>query len=81
MVSMLKLDLINELKTMLSSYKVYIPSFKYSIELNTLESLKLIIYSNHTPQTEHRSRNTHYINEVTVLIVDEEEVPKGSTTP
>lgn len=78
MVPMLKLDLINELQTMLSSYNVYIPSFKYSIELNTLESLKLIIHSNHTPQPE--ARNTHSINEVTVLIVDEE-VPKDSTTP
>ncbi|XP_055915855.1 uncharacterized protein LOC129948797 [Eupeodes corollae] len=74
---MLKLNLINELQTMLNSHNVYIRSFKHSIELNTPDSLKLIIYSDRTPHTEHRGRyNAPSINEVAVLLVDEDKGPR-----
>ncbi|XP_055918607.1 uncharacterized protein LOC129950708 [Eupeodes corollae] len=74
---MLKLNFINELQTMLNSHNVYIRSFKHSIELNTPDSLKLIIYSDRTPHTEHRGRyNAPSINEVAVLLVDEDKGPR-----
>ncbi|XP_055904241.1 uncharacterized protein LOC129940040 [Eupeodes corollae] len=63
--------------TMLNSHNVYIRSFKHSIELNTPDSLKLIIYSDRTPHTEHRGRyNAPSINEVAVLLVDEDKGPR-----
>ncbi|XP_022831022.1 uncharacterized protein LOC111359654 [Spodoptera litura] len=77
MAPTLKIDLINELQTVLNSHNIYVRSFKHSIELNNPESLKLIIHSDRTPQTEHQGRyNAPSINEVAVLLVDEDKGPR-----
>ena len=73
-----KIDLINKSQTVLNRDKVYIRSFKHSIELKNWESLKLIIHSDRRPQADHRGRyNGPSINEVAVLLVDKD---KGHRT-
>ena len=77
MAPMLKTDLINVLQIVLNTYNIYIQSFKHSMDRSTPESLKLIIHSDCTPQTQHRGRyNAPSINEVAVLFLDEEKGPR-----
>lgn len=74
----LKVELINELQTVLLSHNIYISSFKYNLEHNSSsDNLKLIIHADRTPQNQHRSRyNSPIVNEVAVLLVDEDKGPR-----